>query len=127
MLADTYSSAIRGAKNESMKFQNQLVALPRAMAFGLTRRGNDSPRYTHGTGPQKREKEKTCRIAKAMRTSPPCLFRGDNSEDGVPVGARVKCPTRPALYHHEKEFGHHGREATYDDGTYGFENSAGKQ
>jgi hypothetical protein len=64
------STAIRGAKKPRRKFQNQLVALPSAMDLGRTRRGNDSPRYTHGVGPQKMENEQTCRTAKAMRTSP---------------------------------------------------------
>lgn len=40
----TYSLAIRGAKKDNKKFQNQFVAEPNAMALGRTRRGNDSPR-----------------------------------------------------------------------------------
>ena len=43
----THLSAILGAKNDNRKFQNQLVALPSAIPFGRTRRGKDSPRYTH--------------------------------------------------------------------------------
>ena len=34
---------------------------------------------------------KTWRTAKAMTTSPPCLFSWVRSSTGVPVGARVKC------------------------------------
>jgi hypothetical protein len=64
---------------------------------------------TYGVGPQKIEKEKTCKIAKAMRVSPndsshepgppydykleilpPCLLRGVSSSTAVPAGARVK-------------------------------------
>lgn len=61
---ETYSLAILGAKKPKRKFQilvrlfvsiiagqrmdtNQLVALPKAMLFGRTRSGKDSPRYTH--------------------------------------------------------------------------------
>lgn len=44
------------------------------MHFARTRKGNDSPKYTHGVGPQNIEYEKTCRTANAMSVSPPCLF-----------------------------------------------------
>ena len=66
---------ILGEKKESRKFHIQFVALPNAILFALTRRGNDSPRYTHGVGPQNIEKAKTWRTAKAIMTSPPDLLR----------------------------------------------------
>jgi len=56
---EAYSSAILGEKKANKKFQSQFVALPSAIALGLTRSGNDSPRYTQGTGPQKIAKENT--------------------------------------------------------------------
>ena len=65
-----------------------LVALPRAIAFGRTRSGKLSPRYTHGVGPQKIENEKTCRTAKAIRVSPPWRLRGVSNSVGVPGSAR---------------------------------------
>ncbi len=74
-----------------------LVALPRAIAFGRTRRGKLSPRYTHGVGPQKIENENTCRTANAMSVSPPRRLRAVSWSAGVPVFASVKCPTRPAM------------------------------
>ena len=74
-----------------------LDALPRAIAFGRTRRGKLSPRYTHGVGPQKIENENTCRTANAMSVSPPRRLRAVSWSAGVPVLARVKCPTRPAM------------------------------
>lgn len=67
------------------------------MAFGRTRSGKLSPRYTHGVGPQKTENENTCRTAKAMSVSPPCLLRTVSWSAGVPAGASVKWPTRPAM------------------------------
>lgn len=74
----------------------------------------DLPRYTHGVGPQNMENEKTCSTAKAISVSPsiivsqssqapkticdlpPRLLRGVSWSVGVPEGANVKCPTRPA-------------------------------
>ena len=68
---------------------------------------------THGVGPQNTEKEKTCNTANAIKTSPgktfnenpspqcekyspPCLFCLVSKSLAVPVGARVKWPTKPA-------------------------------
>ena len=46
------------------------------------------------------EKEKTWRTANAMRVSPPCLLRFVRSSAGVPFGANVAFPTRPAMIAH---------------------------
>ena len=68
---------------------------------------------TYGVGPQNIENEKTCKTAKAIKTSPgtilmriclaqfendppPCLFRLVSRSLAVPAGARVKWPTKPA-------------------------------
>lgn len=46
------------------------------------------------------EYENTCKTAKVIRASPPALLRGVSWLTGVPDGARVKCPTRPAMMAH---------------------------
>ena len=70
---DPMSATIRGEKYDNIKFQNQLVADPKAMHLARTRRGNVSPSTTHAMGPHEREYAPTCRIANAIKTLPPVV------------------------------------------------------